>query len=185
MAHGPSCSAACGIFPDQGSNPCPLHWQADSQPLRHQGSPKKWHILKNHRERKTSKVLQACDPSTLPSTQVKSKRDSEVRQTDFNVKAATFKPGDFGQFTQSFWTFISSYTKQRLETSAYRVVKIIHDHCVSIWMCSQHIHNTGSHKQGIRNHEGQERTRVLPPLNQTLHREAPTHLLSNFLLPIF
>ena len=39
VAHGPSCSAACGISPDQGSNPCPLHWQADSQPLRHQGSP--------------------------------------------------------------------------------------------------------------------------------------------------
>ena len=35
----PSRSAACGIFPDQGSNPCPLHWQADSQPLCHQGSP--------------------------------------------------------------------------------------------------------------------------------------------------
>ena len=40
VAHGPSCSAACGIFPDQGSNPCPLHQQADSQPLRHQGSPR-------------------------------------------------------------------------------------------------------------------------------------------------
>ena len=39
VAHGPSCSTACGIFPDQGSNPCPLHWQADAQPLRHQGSP--------------------------------------------------------------------------------------------------------------------------------------------------
>ena len=39
VAHGPSCSAACGTFPDQGLNPCPLHWQADSQPLRHQGSP--------------------------------------------------------------------------------------------------------------------------------------------------
>ena len=39
VAHGPSCSAACGIFPDQGSNLCSLHWQADSQPLRHQGSP--------------------------------------------------------------------------------------------------------------------------------------------------
>ena len=38
VAHGPSCSAACGIFPDQGSYPCPRHWQADSQPLRHQGS---------------------------------------------------------------------------------------------------------------------------------------------------
>ena len=39
VAHGPSRSAACGIFPDQGSNPCPLHWQEDSQPLRHRGSP--------------------------------------------------------------------------------------------------------------------------------------------------
>ena len=25
MVHGLSCSAACGIFPDQGSNPSPLH----------------------------------------------------------------------------------------------------------------------------------------------------------------
>ena len=39
MAHRPSCSMVCGIFPDQGSNPCPLHWQADSQPLCHKGSP--------------------------------------------------------------------------------------------------------------------------------------------------
>ena len=39
VAHGPGCSVACGILPDQGSNPCPLHWQADSQPLHHQGSP--------------------------------------------------------------------------------------------------------------------------------------------------
>ena len=26
VAHRRSCSAACGIFPDQGSNPCRLHW---------------------------------------------------------------------------------------------------------------------------------------------------------------
>ena len=26
IAHGPSCSVICGIFLDQGSNPCPLHW---------------------------------------------------------------------------------------------------------------------------------------------------------------
>ncbi|XP_033699817.2 zinc finger protein 1 homolog isoform X7 [Tursiops truncatus] len=39
MAHGPSRSAACGIFPDRGMNPYPLHRQADSQPLHHQGSP--------------------------------------------------------------------------------------------------------------------------------------------------
>ena len=30
VAHGPSCSTACGIFLDQGSNPCALHWQVDS-----------------------------------------------------------------------------------------------------------------------------------------------------------
>ena len=45
VAHGPSCSAACGIFPDQGSNPYHLHWQAESQPLRHQGSPKTHYFL--------------------------------------------------------------------------------------------------------------------------------------------
>ena len=48
VAHGPSCSAACGIFPDQGSNPCPLHWQADSQALRHQGSPVNFILLRKH-----------------------------------------------------------------------------------------------------------------------------------------
>ena len=30
VAHGLSCSAACGIFPDQRSNLCALHRQADS-----------------------------------------------------------------------------------------------------------------------------------------------------------
>ena len=30
VVHGLSCSKACGIFPDQGSNPCALHWQGDS-----------------------------------------------------------------------------------------------------------------------------------------------------------
>ena len=30
VTHGLSCPAACVIFLDQGSNLCPLHWQADS-----------------------------------------------------------------------------------------------------------------------------------------------------------
>ena len=34
-----SCSEACGIFPDQESNLCPLRWQAGSFPLCYQGSP--------------------------------------------------------------------------------------------------------------------------------------------------
>ena len=33
-----SCSAACWIFPYQGSNPCLLHWQVYYSPLSHKGS---------------------------------------------------------------------------------------------------------------------------------------------------
>ena len=40
MAHGLRCSTACGIFLDQGLNPCLLNWQEDSLPLSHQASPK-------------------------------------------------------------------------------------------------------------------------------------------------
>ena len=40
MAHGLGGPEACGIFPHQRLNPCPLHWQVDSYPLDHQGSPK-------------------------------------------------------------------------------------------------------------------------------------------------
>ena len=38
VVHGLGCSVACGIFLDQGSNLCPLHWQVDSYPVYHQGS---------------------------------------------------------------------------------------------------------------------------------------------------
>ena len=34
-----SCSAAREILPDQGSNLCLLHWQADSLRVSHQGGP--------------------------------------------------------------------------------------------------------------------------------------------------
>ena len=44
---GLSCSEACGIFLDQRSNLCLLHWQADSLPLTHPGSPLRLCILPN------------------------------------------------------------------------------------------------------------------------------------------
>ena len=40
-SRGPAAPRHVGYLPDQGSNPCPLHRQADSQPLRHQGSPRR------------------------------------------------------------------------------------------------------------------------------------------------
>ena len=35
-----SCSSACGIFPYQGSNLCPLHWQMNSYSPHYEVSPK-------------------------------------------------------------------------------------------------------------------------------------------------
>ena len=56
VAHGLSCSLACGIFPNQGSNLCLLHWQADSYPLDHQGSPR-LPLLKERISRDLEKYL--------------------------------------------------------------------------------------------------------------------------------
>ena len=39
VGHRVSCPVACGTFPDQGSNQCPLRRKADSVPLDHQGGP--------------------------------------------------------------------------------------------------------------------------------------------------
>ena len=39
VAHGLSCSRACGIFLDQRLNRHLLRWQSDSLPLSHLGSP--------------------------------------------------------------------------------------------------------------------------------------------------
>ena len=45
LVHRLWCSAACGIFPEQGLNPRPLHWQADSYPLYYQGSSCLWFFI--------------------------------------------------------------------------------------------------------------------------------------------
>ena len=64
VAHGPSCSAVRGILPDQGSNPCPPYWQADSQPPRHQGRP--LGIFKtSKRQNFCSRDLSECHKQTI------------------------------------------------------------------------------------------------------------------------
>ena len=47
VMHRLSCFMECGIFLDLGSNPCPLHWQADSYPL-YQWSPLVFNKIKRH-----------------------------------------------------------------------------------------------------------------------------------------
>lgn len=41
--NGPSCSISFGLSHTRDQNSCPLHWQADSPLLSHQGSPR--HII--------------------------------------------------------------------------------------------------------------------------------------------
>ena len=52
VVHGLSCLTARGIFPNQGLNLSPLHWQVDSHRLDHQGSLGLWifiiHFTLNH-----------------------------------------------------------------------------------------------------------------------------------------
>ena len=76
VAHGPSHSAACGIFPHQGWNPCPLHWQADSQPLRHQGSP-----LLNFLREMWAGILLQCKAFTRPFVAFKGEVTSQESVT--------------------------------------------------------------------------------------------------------
>ena len=57
VGHGLSCSTACGIFLDQGLNLCPLHWQVDSYPLGHLGSPRDFILKKEGRGRKQPKEV--------------------------------------------------------------------------------------------------------------------------------
>ena len=40
VAPGPIYAKACGIFPDQGWNWCPMYFKVDSSALDHQGSPR-------------------------------------------------------------------------------------------------------------------------------------------------
>ena len=38
VVHRLSCPMECGVFPDQGSNLCLLHWQTECSQLSHKGS---------------------------------------------------------------------------------------------------------------------------------------------------
>ncbi|KAJ8792844.1 hypothetical protein J1605_004029 [Eschrichtius robustus] len=85
VAHGPSCSAACGIFPDQDSNPCPLLWQADSQLLRHQGSPVIF-INNEWQNSESGRVFPVYNPAT--GEQVCEVQEADKADIDKAVQAA-------------------------------------------------------------------------------------------------
>ena len=100
MAHRLSCSVACGIFPDQGSNLCPLHWQADSQPLRHQGSPSDL-LLMNTMQWKLTLILNLAHKRQYSSLLALLLRTSTFRALSLQVRSlATMKPLCWKDYTE-------------------------------------------------------------------------------------
>ena len=77
VAHGLSCSTACGIFPDQGLNPSLLRWQKDSLPLELPGKPK---ILLCKKLKVGLKFISTCLNSLGPITTGPSSFPASPRQ---------------------------------------------------------------------------------------------------------
>ena len=69
VAYGLSCSTARGIFLDQRSNPCLLHWQADSFPPSHQGSPDQGFLSRVMPQRHLRRFFKRVLASTLDQNQ--------------------------------------------------------------------------------------------------------------------
>ena len=63
MAHEHTCSVACEILLDQGSNPCLLRWRADSRPLDHQGNPNSSFLISPKHSKHYFKT--SCSPHLL------------------------------------------------------------------------------------------------------------------------
>ena len=72
VAHELSCSMACGIFLDQASDLCLLHWQANSLPLSYQGSPGNFFRKLNLQQPSN------CTPRHLPLRERKTYDHTEI-----------------------------------------------------------------------------------------------------------
>ena len=121
VAHGPICSVACGIFPDQGSNPCLLHWQADSQPLRHQGSPLETFLFVMAKDATGIWWVEARDTAkhlTIHRTAPYNKQLSGPSATGAEVEKPCFKVNPIKEYdtlhlpfrsqARAIWIFLSS-----------------------------------------------------------------------------
>ena len=64
VVHGLSCPMVHRIFLDQGSNPCPLHWQVDSLSLDNQGSPLGLFLCPCYRSDIKAQESEVSDPSS-------------------------------------------------------------------------------------------------------------------------
>ena len=93
-AQGPSCSASCGTFPEQGSNTCLLHRQVDSLPLSHQGSLVLYLL---------TPIPHCLNYYSFMSLEIRS-----FRTFNLVLFFSFFKP-QYSSITPQLWRFLSSY----------------------------------------------------------------------------
>ena len=95
----------CGIFPDQGSNLCVLHWQVDSSPLSHQGSPRVLSALRNFEAMTLGHFgvksdIEGHEGSLLCGPPLLCFADTSIRAAGFlfslRISLLTHRDGEFG-----------------------------------------------------------------------------------------
>ena len=101
VVHGLTCSMACGILLDQGSNPCCLHWQVDSYPLYHLGSPV-WRVLTQNKRRKNELKYQIMGIDWIGAQLVK-RIHLKSKRPQFDPVSGSYPGEGHGNPLQYFW----------------------------------------------------------------------------------
>ena len=113
VVHGLSCSGACGIFPGHRSNPSLLHWQVDSLPPNHQGSPlitlngdetaekgNRWQPLS---------AAEGCDIRQPRRTRVFSPTPQVWREHKDRRESKDLSPAKTGVYLPQVWSHLDVY----------------------------------------------------------------------------
>ena len=130
-ACGLSCYLACGIFPNQGSNMCPLHWQADSQSLECQGNPHTCFFFFNE-------LLLSTYYVSRPVLGIEGKRWTTQSSTGAALREwvciCTISPGGFWELGKAFYL-----DECNMSTSGWQIYYWRQNilSCKDLWMFSK------------------------------------------------
>ena len=106
VMHKLSCLATCGIFQDQGSNMCPLHWQVVPSPVDHQGRSRVklcsrnypiWSSIQSASWYSGNSVNRGSNPGLLHCRQILYQRSSQMRKPESFL-------GHYSMMITSPWT---------------------------------------------------------------------------------
>ena len=136
MVQGFSYSTAGGIFPYQGSNPCPLHWQVDSEPLTTReilcavliGSLDHFHYLGGSDGKESS--CNAGDPGSIPELG-RCPGEGHGNPLQFSCLENSLDRG-------AWWAAVHGVTKSPDMTEQICTLQLINLQCLSCGTCIHH-----------------------------------------------